>query len=1013
MTTKIIIGPARSGKTEMCYRHIRAQDHFREKWIIVPDQIQSRLAVAQLAAAGGALGVAVGTFSSFYRHLLETASGDSVQLEELDVQRMLRVLVEEAATTGKLPHTAAIAGKPGFVDVLRDQVRELIQADIPPQKFMQMAASAGSELMQELSFLYERYQEVKHKHRRHDLEDTGRIALAQLCNQPEGKTGPACIVVDGFDSFSGLQLAILRELDRCAESLWITLPGDADMQRPVFRRFVRARKRVLESIPDAEIQVLSAGTGTPLTEAVGTRLFEDHPEPFAAAPPVVMREVRSPAQEAREALRWLKALILREQIPVERCALVVPALQRYRPGLVSAAAEFGIPLAFHSKRVLGESPLTAALLALCSLPLKNWPRHDLLTVLSSPYFDFSICGLQASDASAYESVSRYAQIVEGLPEWMAGLEQLIRPRQTEDTLISVWAAFPQGDEARRLRDGLSSLAGLLQVPSGKQSFSFWSEWLTALIAAMKLESRICAEGEAEALAGIATILRDLLQPVPGAASVCSYVRFLEEFQRALEAAHWEVEPARNAVSVLQPAQARSGAYHALVVLGLSEGLLPEIEREDPFLPDAIREQLGMEPRLGREQRGLFYQVLTRADRYLLLSRPYLSDVGAAWEASPYWRECVKLFPGAAERVRADMPRPLADAASREELLQWSARRGSLEEVETSALGESWQAYLHASRILAARARGEQSSYDGWVQELQVELKGWFPPDYIWSASALETYGTCPHLFFVTRVLGLEALVPPEPGYDALQLGNMLHELLEGSYRTAAQPEEAESVIAALHEISGRVFERAPEKYGFKPNALWPVQQTQWIALLENTVLELQKRQRGWKPLALERAFGMRGEPPLALQLEGREVFLRGIVDRIDQDADGYLCVIDYKTGSASQDARALDEGIRLQLPLYAMAVAGMGFEGEAREGFYWSIPQARRGSLMLSKYKPDIPELEGIESAGAFDAARVHIARTLSGIQQGRFPPKPPQRGCPSYCPAAVWCWRHSPGRGG
>jgi len=1012
MTTTIILGPARSGKTAMCFQHIREQDSFREKWVIVPDRIQSRLAVSQLAAAGGTLGVQVGTFSHFYRHLLEESATDSVPLEELDVRRMLRALVADAVASGMLPHTGAIAGKPGFVDALRDQVRELLQADVPPDRFMQVANASGSELMHELSLLYAHYQDTKHEHCRHDIEDRGRLVRTWLSEHPDSVRQLACVVVDGFDSFSGLQLAVLRELDRCAESLWITLPGDDAMHRPVFRRFVRARKRVLEAIPDAAVQVLPAGTGSTLVHAVGLRIFEEDAEAIAAGDRVVMQETRSPAQEAREALRWAKALIVREQVLVADCALVVPNLPRYRAGLDSAAEEFGIPLEYHAERMLGEAPLTAALLALCSLSLKNWPRHDFLAVLSSPYFDFSRFGLRADDASAFEAVSRYMQIVEGLAAWLSALEQLTRLRQPEET-DSAWTSFPKGDEARRLLDGLSALADFLQAPAGEQPFSVWSEWLKSLMAAVKLGERLSGEGEVEAFAGIEGVLHDLLQAVPGAPSACSYVRFMEEFQRALETAHWRVEAARSAVSILQPAQARRGAYSALAVLGLSEGLLPDIEREDPFLPDAMRAELGLEPRLGREQRGLFYQVLTRADRFLLLSRPYLSDVGAPWEPSPYWRACKQLFPDAEVRLRADMPRPFADAASWDEWLQWSARRGALEAGVPAELEHRWQAYQHASRIVHERARGETSAYDGWIADLQADLERWFPPEYVWSASALEAYGTCPHLFFVSRLLGLEALVPPEPGYDALQLGNMLHELLECSYRTAEQPEEAESVIAALHQVAEDVFQRAPETYAFTPNALWPVQQAQWLELLEKTISELQKMQRGWKPLALERSFGMRGEPPLAIELEGREVFLRGIVDRIDQDEDGNLCVIDYKTGSSLLDARALDEGIRLQLPIYAMAVAGMAYEGETREGFYWMIPQARRGSLLLSKYRSSMPEFEGGESADAIDAARFHIARILSGIRAGRFLPEPPQRGCPSYCPAAVWCWRYAPGRGG
>src|SRR4029079_19694169 len=92
--------------------------------------------------------------------------------------------------------------------------------------------------------------------------------------------------------------------------------------------------------------------------------------------------------------------------------------------------------------------------------------------------------------------------------------------------------------------------------------------------------------------------------------------------------------------------------------GVSEGVLPELEREDPFLNEAIRADLGLEPRLGREQRGLFYQAITRADEYLLLTRPFLADDADRGEASPYWDAVAALVAEPPALIHPDTPRPI-------------------------------------------------------------------------------------------------------------------------------------------------------------------------------------------------------------------------------------------------------------------------------------------------------------------------------------------------------------------
>ena len=223
---------------------------------------------------------------------------------------------------------------------------------------------------------------------------------------------------------------------------------------------------------------------------------------------------------------------------------------------------------------------------------------------------------------------------------------------------------------------------------------------------------------------------------------------------------------RPPVTVLQLLEARGVRYKAVAVLGLSEGMLPQIEREDPFLPEQVRSALGLELRLGREQTGLFYQAVTRADGWLLLTRPYLADDGEAWQPSPYWRMVADLAPGVVRRVTAEAPRPLPEAASVQEILFWGVRRGALPKHYLADLGKAWTELKRAGEILEARTAAEpRGPFEGDLGAGAPALAEAYGEDHTWSPSRLETYGTCPHQFLFSQVLGLEARQAPEPGYD--------------------------------------------------------------------------------------------------------------------------------------------------------------------------------------------------------------------------------------------------------
>jgi hypothetical protein len=276
---------------------------------------------------------------------------------------------------------------------------------------------------------------------------------------------------------------------------------------------------------------------------------------------------------------------------------------------------------------------------------------------------------------------------------------------------------------------------------------------------------------------------------------------------------------------------------------------------------------------------------------------------------------------------------------------------------------------------------------------------------------LETYGACPFRFFIESALRLEERKPPEIGYDAAQLGNMLHSILELVYKQAGWTASLEELQALLRPIGQEVFTSAPQKFGFRPTPLWEVNQAEMLETLARGLEELAALSEGYRPAHFELKFGSGPTPPLAVDTDCGPVTLRGMIDRVDIDDTGNIRVIDYKTGSSGFAPKDLIEGKRLQLPLYALACSNAAGLGLPADGFYWSILAAKASQLRLANFKHISKDGEIFAGApGAMDLCISHIGHHVDGIRKGQFGPQPAADGCPEYCVARLFCWRYRRG---
>jgi ATP-dependent helicase/DNAse subunit B len=476
MSPRIVLAPAGRGKTRHCIARIqkvRAEAPLTPIWVILPNQAQVVALRCRLAEEGGALGVQMGTFYTFYTEILAQAGRPIPRLLDPVQHRLLRTIVDRLGEEGRLHHYAPLRDKPGFVRLLRALVRELKRARVHRDDFA-AAVADGEGRLTELAAIYAEYQGWLLQINWMDAEGQGWLAALALEEHPHLYRDLRLLIVDGFGEFNPTQLEVLHLLaDRAAETI-VTLTGDASTQlstgsfrtRIAHRRFARALAAITTAfnvepeplaLPHPASCILHPASCAPLAHLEAS-LFEPSPQKRPADGAVAFIEAQSRSQEVRAALRWIKARLARDKMTAHEVAIIARDLAPYRPFLQEMAAEFGLPLRLAEGADLLTNPAVAALLSLLSLPVLEWPRRQVVDAWRNPYFDWSGVGADSigeGDADRLDAAARAGLVIQGLAQWREALDRLAQMKPATEVAAEdedlAPPEVPAGAEAAALR----------------------------------------------------------------------------------------------------------------------------------------------------------------------------------------------------------------------------------------------------------------------------------------------------------------------------------------------------------------------------------------------------------------------------------------------------------------------------------------------------------------------------------------------------------------------------------
>jgi len=977
MPLKLIHGPPNSGRAE------RIQALFREALdrdpvLVLPTLDDVFRFERSLCAGGAALGGSVLTFADLFQEVA-WACGAPAGTELTPDQCLAAVAAGVAARRGELGPLRRSAARPGFAIPFERLLDELQAAGLEPAALESGARTLeSSAYLGDLTGLFAAYAETRDRLGMRDAHGLAAAAIEALRAAPEAWGGRPVFLYEPGEP-TGNQRRLLAALSEATE---VTVALAHEQDSPA----LAARDSLMATLGEiaGETEAMP-GPGEPAPfdiDPLLVHLQREFGRPQAARRPpgdaLVLLRSAGERSEA-EAIGAEAARLIGGGADPAAIAIALRDPARRGPLLADVLESYGIAVALEAEIPVARTAVGGALIALLEAELGTRRASDLLRFLRGP-----------------SGVS---------PARVDWFERAVRRRR----LTSAAAALELWEERyERLPGDLEAVRGA--VADGPAALAAALARLAPTIASRPLRGE--GDGpepqrgdglELRAAAAVASALGDLAELPRLAPPPAGLIATL----RGLRFDAWR-GPVEGRVRIASPYRLRASRFEHVFVASLQDGEFPRRERrEDPFLSEAQRTALGLEPRRDpeAEERYLFHACLALPSRRLFLSYRDSDEDGVAEARSPFLDEVRRLLDPAPPAEGEDpVEAGLTVARDLTRVRLPRDLRPSPERLELARRAEA-----------ASRAPGPLANPEVVAALAAVPAYG---------GTTLEGFDTCSYRWFVAHELDPQ---PLDPAPDPLVQGGLMHAVLERLYgeRPGGDPLPRAGSLAAWTARARQLVGEESAQRGLGDHPVERAIARRVEGLLERFLAdEAARAGSGFEPWLLEARFGEdegSERPPLAI--DGWA--LHGAIDRVDRDAAGRALVIDYKLSRSVTPLAKFEQQAKLQLQLYLIAVAEH-WGADAAGGLYHPLRGAKadsrrpRGAVRedaaaalapYDLYPKDLLEREEFEAmlADARRRAGEIVARMRRGDIRRDPGPRPGLPGhdvCPAFCDFAPICRR-------
>lgn len=972
-----LLGRAGSGKTTAVRARLKALAESGEGalCLLVPEQasFENERALLRLLGPRGAARVEVLSFSRLCDALSRRYGGGAGRRLD-DGGRAILMSLALDAVRDQLQFYRRSAQGTQLVSLLLQADAEFCSCAISPQQLREAAAGAAEpslkQKVEELSLILSAYRALVHQSWLDPREDLDRAAQTLETHPFFADT---TVFVDGYQSFTRQQYAVLRAALRQAKDVTVALCADS-LDDPahgmgIFSIVKQTAAALLRCAREEGVEVASPEVLSP-----GARFLSDDLRAVEAG---VFRGAHAAAQEkaehaaiyaARDAYdeAAFAAASIRRLLAAEVCRardIVVMArdLDGYRRPLAAAFSQYEIPYFMDEARDITHEPLMRYVLSAFAAVRTHWDTEAVLACVKT--------GLAGIDGEGVAQLENYCFVwsitgrrwcepftmhPDGFSQpWTdedrARLESLEAARQTVMGPLLSFAKASAHATGKELSKAVYALLEKASIPAH----------LETLAAALEAGGRPALADDAVRLWDLLMQVLDQCALVLGDAPV-ERGRFEELLTLVLQRNPLAGIPQGiDEVTVGAADRIRTESPKIVFVLGAARGDFPKTPGGAGVLRFSerlalIEGGLPLNDTLAGvdvQERFLAYSAVSAGRERLFLSWPAAAADGTPKQPSPLIEEVRRALREVPVYTEKTLPTGFF-ACSRDAAFSALARRFGAKDAQQSALRALFSGPEDRPRLEALDRAAKQAP--ARLRDIE-RAKALFGGRMRISASQAQTFAQCPFAYFCQY--GLRARPRRKAELDPLTYGSLMHYLLERLFRdtgaeklAALSRPELEALIRTL--LQEYVEAQLPDAGSQGARFTFLLARTVPAAAAVTAHIAEELCQSAFEPVDFELPVGGEdGIPALVLELaDGGSAEIIGKIDRVDAYKAGgrtWLRVVDYKTGHKTFRMADLLDGMNLQMLLYLAALYENG-------GGRYENP-APAGVLYMPASEPSVP----------------------------------------------------------
>lgn len=955
-----ILGPAASGKTYTILQKIReCVASGKRPILLVPEQFsfESEKAVLDTLGDGGAQSVSVVSFTRLCDEIeRETGGLCGKAVTEADKIILMRRAVKKAAP--ELKRWQKYSNSAGFATGMIDTISEFKLNAVSPDDLLKAAeitddTSLSSKLV-DTAVIYSYYNALISGSFTDPSDRLERLySKLEYHRFFEGKT----VFIDSFKSFTGQQLRILDRIIAQAQSITVSLASDtkAKSKFGIFSGLYKTEQRIRKMAAahgrkcSDDIILSEHHYASPELAAAERLLATGKTDSIGSCENITVCKAETVFDEAEFVARSIRKTVRKEGARYRDFVIIARDTAPYEEALSSACFRNGVSCFTDRPFILSSLPPARAAVSAMDAALRLSTEKIFL------FHKSGIDLISPEDLSRLENYT-YLWNIEGSlwqKEWDMDPKGLVsdenhKPDNEELADINrlrVIAVKPMTDFASAFTgtaaDMARALIRLFEVCHAKEAF-------------LRLYNEHKSRGEvayADALRQSWDEMTKLLDSI----ALCfgeeeiQPSEFFDAFKTAASLATVGVTPQMLDEAIFGTAdRIRPSRPKYAFIMGANQGFFPRNPSPSGLFGNSERAKLidlGLDIpdktlAAAMDESFLVYSNVCCPTHKLFISYNSVSAEGGAAEPSAFVGQicealhCRKVYEPA--ELTADNLPETEEAAFTE-----ACKRYVFEVSEAKALGDALgEGYRRRMEDVAlSRVRKRHSV----SPDTAVKL---FGDSVRMNPSKFDNFSRCKFMFFCKNGLNLSRLQPAE--FDAMQRGTLVHYVLQRMIETYGK---GISMLTEA-EISSEV-DRLTEEYldsivGYRsietPRSRYLISTMKRSVKYVVSRLALEFAQSEFEPYKCELKIGATGEiPEIVIPVDDtRNLRLSGTVDRLDR-WNGYIRIIDYKTGHRDFKLPDILFGQNMQMLIYLYAVCA--HTGEQSAGiFYMPSRRVKAGS---------------------------------------------------------------------